>query len=394
MNPLNIFAELQEVKYKPRIPVTLESHAVDDLLAGNLASRGAFILDCNGNAFAVSQWVSPKRTRTFPYARVYDTLRMKNRVTLIPFCKDEGADGDRDFLQWDTVSLMSVLNVHVIPCYYVKAQRTTRPGQTRKNKITKQVLDYRHAHKKLCELRDYHSGALHWNLLQMERLSEVAELTLDSYREIARRTGVRLHGENGIKKRIQIITDDVAEFKRLSRELAEEAQHRERLTDQPKERTVARKAAVTMKNLIGGLYNWTADECIVASGHVFLIEKKHSQSKLLPSRGDIKDAFIKSALFCNIKTLTVNGERMPHQTAVGLTSGVVRGSLHSAMSDAEIDKFLTDNNAGDAERKFVAQIIAEANTNGFGLFIVNAGNADADQEKLLEMFVVKSPKHK
>jgi len=384
MNAFNIFAELKEVQYKPCIPVALKTYAMGDLLAGNLASKGAFLLDCDGNVFAVSQWLSPKRTRTFPYARVYDTLRMKNRVTLIPFCKDEGADGDRDFLQWDTVSLMSVLNVHVIPCYYAKAKRTTRPGQTRKNKITKQVLDYRHVREKLRELSDYHSGALHWNLRQMEKLSEVAQLTLDSYREIARRTGVRLHGEGGIEKRIQIIADDVAEFKRLSRELAEDAQNRERVTEQPKEKTVARKATVTMRNLIGGLYNWTADECIEVSGHVFLIEKKHSKTKWLPSPVDIKDAFIKSALFSNIKTLAINGKNMPHRTAVGLTSGVVRGHLHSAMRTAEIDKFLTDNNAGDAEREFVSQIIAEANTNGFGLFIVNAHDAGADQEKLLE----------
>lgn len=75
---------------------------------------------------------------------------------------------------------------------------------------------------------------------------------------------------------------------------------------------------------------------------------------------------------------------MPHQTAVGLTSDVVRGSLHSAMNDAEINKFLSDNNAADADRTLVAEIVDEANTNGFGLFIVNASNADADQEKLLE----------
>jgi len=384
MNSVNIFAELQEVTYEPRIPVELESYTAGDLLAGNLKSKGAFLLDCNGNKFAVSQWLSPKRTRTFPYARVYDTLRMKNRVTLIPFCKDEGADGDRDFLQWDTVSLMSVLNVYVIPCYYVEAEKTTRPGQTRKNKITKQVMDYQHVHKKICELSNYHSSALHWNLLQMDQLSEIARLTLDSYREIARRTGVRLHGEGGIKKRIQIIADDVAKFKQLSRALAEDAQNRERLTDQPKEKTVARKATVTMKNLIGGLYNWTADECIAAAGHVFLIEKKHSRNKWLPSRIDIKDAFIKSALFCNIKTLTINGKRMPHRTAVGLTSDVVRGSLHSAMSDAEINQFLADNNAGDADRTFISEIVAEADKNGFGLFIVNASDANADQYGLLK----------
>jgi len=110
------------------------------------------------NAF--SQWVSPKRTRTFPFARVYDTLCRKNRITLIPFCKDEGADGDRDFIQWDTVSLMSLLNVYVIIGYYNKAEKNTRPGQVYKNKISNQIFDYSHVVRSHdCRLS---FSALHW----------------------------------------------------------------------------------------------------------------------------------------------------------------------------------------------------------------------------------------
>ena len=67
------------------------------------------------NEFAVSWWVSPKRTRSYPYARVYDTLGFSGKkATIIPIIKDEGKDGDRDFLQWDTISLMSLLGVYVI----------------------------------------------------------------------------------------------------------------------------------------------------------------------------------------------------------------------------------------------------------------------------------------
>ena len=59
--------------------------------------------------------MSPKRTRSYPYERVYNSLRISKKITVIPVIKDEGAKGDRDFLQWDTISLMSLLDVFVLP---------------------------------------------------------------------------------------------------------------------------------------------------------------------------------------------------------------------------------------------------------------------------------------
>ena len=47
----------------------------------------------------MSWWVSPKRTRSYPYARVYDSLSFPGRkVTVIPIIKDEGKEGDRVYL--------------------------------------------------------------------------------------------------------------------------------------------------------------------------------------------------------------------------------------------------------------------------------------------------------
>ncbi|MDR1451303.1 MAG: hypothetical protein LBI57_03100 [Helicobacteraceae bacterium] len=48
---------------------------------------------------AVSKWVSPKRTRSYPYERVYNSLNYAKKIAVIPIVKDEGKDGDRDFLQ-------------------------------------------------------------------------------------------------------------------------------------------------------------------------------------------------------------------------------------------------------------------------------------------------------
>ncbi|MDW8106684.1 MAG: hypothetical protein RMK45_04290 [Armatimonadota bacterium] len=45
----------------------------------------------NGTEIALSKWTGPKRTRTYPLARVYDTYSHGGKIiTVIPIIKDEG----------------------------------------------------------------------------------------------------------------------------------------------------------------------------------------------------------------------------------------------------------------------------------------------------------------
>ncbi len=74
--------------------------------------------------------------------------------------KDEGKEGDRDFLQWDTISLMSLLGVYTIISYYNCAEKSSRY----RNKITNQRFDIEHLKKEISKLLSYQSDALHWNL--------------------------------------------------------------------------------------------------------------------------------------------------------------------------------------------------------------------------------------
>jgi len=55
---------------------------------------------------------------------------------------------DRDFIQWDTISLMSLLNVYVIFGYYVQAKK----HRTRKDKITAQEFDNDYVIAKIDEI--------------------------------------------------------------------------------------------------------------------------------------------------------------------------------------------------------------------------------------------------
>ena len=68
---------------------------------------------------------------------IYARFLSGKKIRIIPIFKDEGIGGDRDYLQWDTISLMSLFGVHVIISYYIFAQRHPR----RADKITAQRLD-------------------------------------------------------------------------------------------------------------------------------------------------------------------------------------------------------------------------------------------------------------
>jgi hypothetical protein len=112
---MEITAEITGIEYKPFLTQNLQEIPLAHF---NINSAPpSFLLADGQRKIAVSKWVSPKRTRSYPYERVYNTLTIPKRVTVIPVVKDEGAAGDRDFLQWDTISLMSLLEVFVIPAY-------------------------------------------------------------------------------------------------------------------------------------------------------------------------------------------------------------------------------------------------------------------------------------
>jgi hypothetical protein len=180
----NITAKIKEIKYTPLLCRELNIFNVTEL-DNALLNEATFLLQIGDkNQIALSWWVSAKRTRSYPYARVYDSLSFTGRkVTIIPIVKDEGKDGDRDFLQWDTISLMSLLGVYVIIAYYNDATRSPRYH----NKITKQRFDIGYLKNQINILLSYQSDALHWNLSQIDNIALIGKKALDFYCKISQK---------------------------------------------------------------------------------------------------------------------------------------------------------------------------------------------------------------
>ena len=268
---MDIFAEIKAIKYKPLLCKSLKE-VLYNSFSSALSKKANFILGIdNTNKLAVSWWVSAKRTRSYPYARVYDTLEFSGKkLTIIPLMKDEGKAGDRDFLQWDTISLMSLLGVYTIISYYKTAERSKRY----RHKITSQRFDLKHLEAEIAHLLSYQSDALHWNLEQTDKAGVIGEKALDSYAHISKKLKVEMHSMKTATTRINKLLEGKTTFMELSRQLAHEAQMRESLTIQPKEKLIGNKATLTIKNYLGGYYFFTCDEANIKGNILYLVEGK------------------------------------------------------------------------------------------------------------------------
>lgn len=317
MANMDLLAKISGIKYHPFLCRELEPFDFENL--EKALSCTSFILNIDkDNKVAISWWVSAKRTRSYPYVRIYDTLGfLGKKITIIPVFKDEGRDGDRDFLQWDTVSLMSLLGIYVIIAYYNKADKSERY----KNKITNQRFDIDYIRGQVKNIIAYQSDALHWNLAHLNDVGNVSVKALNAYDRISKKLGIEMHSRELAEKRIRELLKGKDDFIKLSRLLAEKAQRRESLTLQPKEKLVGTKAIITIQNYLGGYYYFTSDEVEFNSEEVFLIECKHSQNNCFPSLDDIKDGLVKMILFSNLEKINIDGKDFKPIAVLKLTAG-------------------------------------------------------------------------
>lgn len=305
---------------KVRLPlVSFEPSAINSRLS-------CFITHVDGYSLGVCKWVSPKRTRSYPYARLYDVMSqdVSKKVAVVPVVKDEGQHGDRDFLQWDTISLLSLLGVYLIPAYYCDADITQKSGLP---KLTNQKFDAEYVASRLRELAHYKYDALHWNLRQVEvALEVVIKRAYECYNNLSKRFNLKMHGLEGIEDYERKLKEGLNVFKEYSRKKAISAQRREIKTNQPKERlSVDKKMPITIQNYLGGAYHFTVDEVEVLENKIRLIEAKHTKSKLLPSIPDIKDGLIKIMLYKSIDELFYLTERKEFEIVLKLTTEVKTG---------------------------------------------------------------------
>ena len=362
-----ISGDVDQIKYKQFVNDVLKISKLENFDINK--SSGAFLLSNDKETIAVSRWISPKRTRSYPYERVYDTLAFAGKkVTIIPVVKDEGLGGERDFLQWDTISLLSLLDVHVVLAYYSEATKNTK----RADQITAQKLDNNYVLTRLNEVFNFRGTPREWNERETKQLGNIFEKAKTAYAGISRQTQTYMHDPAALDELIRF-AETPQKFIEFSRLKSQNAQNREFVTEQPKEALASdTKAKVTINNALFGKYFFTCDETKIEQKTVALIEAKHSQRVKFPSRNDIKDGLIKMMLYTNLRNVRVGKETFASRAMIRLTSNQLKGSINSDSKAEEMEKFFADNLFDASSKAFFQKLFLEARENKFTIILERA----------------------
>jgi hypothetical protein len=361
----NLTGFIRGIKYKAYLNEGLTKISLADFDVNTANSSG--VIDADGVEIGYSKWVSPKRTRSYPFARIYNTYNCAKIITIIPVLKDEGKDGDLDKIQYSTISWMNLLNVYIVLGYYDKADKNTTEKQINKEKLTNQKFKNDFVKEQIQEIVEYRQSALHWNKnLFEDRFLDIFTLAMDSYSNISKLTGVQRHSYAGIKKYLSKVEADFEEFKNLSLKGSQDASKRESQTSHQLEYLVdGIKSTFCIENYLGGVYYLTPDELIKTENGYLIQESKNSSRKALPDLTDIQDGLFKLVLYSNIDSLSLNDRQVDFQVKLKLTGKGVIGKLESIGYTTRIDKFLNDNSSvfNEKENQIIRKLMLESQKN-------------------------------
>ena len=347
------------------------------------SSRTTCVIEFSKNQHvAVTKWVSPKRTRSYPFSRLYEIYHMgTKRVALIPIIKDEGKGegknkSNNDRINFTTLSWMNLMNVYVILCWYDSAEAKSS------TRITNQRLNDEHVRTELQKINDYQFDAHHWNQRHFEEdFIHVLDQAIASYQRIGAELGVEMHDVRGHQRfRESVIDDRVPGGARLSLDkiratsvrASTAARNRESLVQHVDEdlSDESEKAVFDLRNRLGGIYPITCDEVFVnESSQVVLIrESKNSSKDSLPSKDDIYDGLFKLLLFRHVLTLQKSNVTYAVSVELRLT-GLLNSTLRIPCEPLALETFISANPFKKEEIPLLRRAIEEAANNGIGIVL-------------------------
>ncbi len=362
---------VRDVRYSVCLSHELPVYQAEVFNINEASSSGLLI--CPNGQTGFSRWVSPKRTRSYPFERLYNTYNCPHRITIIPVIKDEGADGDLDRVQYSTFSWMNLLNIYVVLAYYSSADKNTSPNRRDKHCLTYQKLDSAFVNAQIEEIQRYKQSALHWNRTLFEtRFVSTYQYALEAYQNISKQTKVNVHSLSRQESYVKNVIAEYDQFRDISLRGSLGASKRESgVSHQMEYLSEGIKATLEVQNYLGGVYHLTVDE-VIQEGDVYTLqESKNATKSLLPSLSDIKDGLFKLILYSNLDTLHHNGEQVAFRTRLKLTGRGVQGTLKMPCTEQDVTEF-AERHGRRMKPNLLKALNEEAKTNG--LQIVIGGN--------------------
>jgi hypothetical protein len=356
------------INYQSCIDNKLKEWGFEDFNVNQAGSVG-IINQGFQNRIAFAKWVSPKRTRSYPFSRLYDIYHFNGqKVAIIPIIKDEGGDGDCDRINFITLSWLNLMGIYIILSYYQQASKKA-------NKITAQKTDNEYIKQKIQEISSSKVDAHHWNNFHFQRdFVPVFKKAIQSYQQIEQNLRIKMHPAKSHYQVLEKYLEEdgqfsLAKFSSLSLEGSKKAATREVATTHQREylQENSKKPVLFLKNNLGGVYYLTCDEFYFHQDIGIIQESKNTHSKL-PSIADIKDGLFKLILFSQIQELKYDNIKIKFEVRLRLTGNFVDRITLPAL-ESVLGKFIEQNNFSRHQIKTLYNLNTITNSNRFTIII-------------------------
>jgi len=265
----------------------------------------------NDKIVAISVWTTPKRTKTYPFPRVYSTLGHDGKkITIIPVQASYGKDGDDNKLQPGTLSWMTGLGVYVIIGVFVNAKSKAKGKPAANAKVGKPstqgnpvFTDFEFDND---ELEDHVKEIVlkcpkveDWNQKQLLKIPVLLELAIAHNRRLGKKLGVPVRGFKSLEKKVKIWKKDMPKFLLDCDKESKGAQHREFSSDQKLENVPGTKGKFNVDMGNSKMIYLTADSVSINKDEkiIEILEGKHSTKGKFPGENDVLDALFKLMIF-------------------------------------------------------------------------------------------------
>ena len=261
---------------------------------------------------AISVWTTPKRTKTYPFARVYDTLGYDGvKITIIPVMVDYGINGERGRIQPNTVDWMTSIGVYLILGVYIDADKgkvgklARNAGASTKSSAGKpkfaagQRFDVKYLQSQIEKIIENKIDVKTWNEIQLSLIPDFLEKSINNYKKLGEKLEVPLSDFSKLEEQVRKWKQDSVKFLTDCESNSKRAQDSESRSVHKLEDVPGEKGKINIG--FGGtkkLY-LTSDSMILDKNkrEVTLLEGKNTSKGKYPSEPDIKDALIKLMIF-------------------------------------------------------------------------------------------------
>ena len=280
-------------------------------------NKTSFKYKIGNEIVAISVWTTPKRTKTYPLPRVYNTLSHSGKkITIIPVQASYGEKGDDNKLQPGTISWMSGLGVYVIIGVYIKAKMRPKgkaAANAKEGKVSTQGVpvftsfEFKNDElkKQVKEIVSKCPKVEDWNQKQLLKIPSLLKTAIENNRRLGKELGVLVRPFKSLEKKLGIWETDIPKFLLDCDKESKKAQHREFSSDQKLENVPGKKGKFNVNMGNSKMIFLTADSVSVDQHKkiIEILEGKHSTIKKFPDENDVCDALFKLMIFkkSNIK---------------------------------------------------------------------------------------------